>query len=334
MEEKMMTKKHKFAGLGLVCLALTLLLPPLYVRAADPIELKAVTFLPDYVEGVDAFMMFKNLVNERAQGELVIKYMGGGEVMNEFEQGSAVKRGVVDIAWLPGSFYAGIVPGVKSVAYSQLTAVEERTSGAYDYLQKLHKKGGLHYIGRGNPCKNPFFYVFLNKRVETPQDLAGLKIIDGITDAFLKDLGSVPLEVEFSEVYTAMERGTADGWTFQFPGISGMGWHEVTDYWIDHPFYMHDVLTIMNLKKWESLPDHLKAIITEAQIEMEREYMAVWAEHVANEKEKAIKAGMEPITFSPEDAKSYVEKAYTAAWENELERHPDVIPRMGALMTR
>lgn len=329
-----MKRKVGRIGLGIFFLAFTLMTSALSAGAADPIKLKAVTFLPDYVEGVDAFMMFKDLVNKEAKGELVIEYIGSGEVMNEFEQGPAVHRGVVDIAWLPGSFYAGIVPGIKAVAYSQFTASEERKNGAYDYLEGMHKKGGLHYIGRGNPCKKPFFYIFLNKEVKTLKDLAGLKIIDGITDSFLKELGCIPLEVEFSEVYTAMERGTADGWTFQFPGISGLGWHEVTKYWIDHPFYMHDVLTIMNLKKWESLPDHLKKVLTDAQIKVEQDYLPVWDGHEANEKEKAVKAGMKPLKFSPEEAKVYVEKAYSAAWDVEEKKHPEVVPEMRKLLTR
>jgi len=122
--------------LVLICLALVL--PALLFTTActttepspsptsEPIELSAVSFLPDYVEGVDAFLMLIDTINERADGELIIDYLGKGEVIGELEQGPAVEKGIVDIAWLPGSYYEGIVPGAKAVAYSQFTAAEMR----------------------------------------------------------------------------------------------------------------------------------------------------------------------------------------------------------------
>ncbi len=170
--------------------------------------------------------------------------------------------------------------------------------------------------------------------MKTPRDLTGLRIVDGITDAFLKKLGCVPVEVEFAEVYTAMERGTIDGWTFQFPGVTGFGWQEVTKYWIDHPFYMHDVVTIINLKKWNSLPQHLKDVVKAAQVEVESAYLPIWARHEANEREKMLKAGMKPIKFSPADAKWYFETAYTAAWEEQMKKHPDIAPKLKELMSK
>jgi len=329
-----MKRKRSLAVFGIICLVLTMTALPFRAECAGPIKLKAVTFLPDFVEGVDAFFMLRDLVNERAKGELVIEYLGSGEVLKEFEQGPAVHRGVVDIAWLPSAYYAGLAPGVKALAYSQLTAAEERVSGAYDYIKALHEKGGLYFVGRGVPCKEEFFYIFLNKNIKTPRELAGLKIFDGMTDAFLKKLGSVPVEVEFGEVYTAMERGTIDGWTFQLPGISGFGWHEVTKYWIDHPFYMQDIMTIMNLKKWNSLPKHLQNIFIEAQKQIEKDYLPIWAKHEANERQKMLKAGMKPLTFSPADAKWYVETAYSAAWEAEIKKHPDIAPKLRQLMSK
>jgi len=302
--------------------------------AGSPVKLKAVTFLPEYVEGVDAFKLFIKLANKNSNGQVVIDYLGGPEVMGEFEQAPAVHRGVVDIAWLPAGFYAGLVPGAKSLAISEFTAIEERKNGAYDYIKELHSKAGLVYLGRGVPCRVPFFYIFLNKKAESPRDLKGLKIVDGITDAFLKKLGCIPVEVEFGEVYTAMERGTIDGWTFQFPGISGMAWHEVTKYWIDHPFYMQDIVTIMNQKKFNSLPSNLQSVLMNAQRQVELDYMDTWDQHEANEKKKAIKAGMKPLKFSDSDAEWYLNTAYSAAWADQIKRHPDVAPKLKKLLSK
>ena len=42
--------------LAVTCLVLALMIFPFRAAMADPVKLKAVTFLPDYVEGVDAFL--------------------------------------------------------------------------------------------------------------------------------------------------------------------------------------------------------------------------------------------------------------------------------------
>ena len=155
-----------------------------------------------------------------------------------------------------------------------------------------------------------------------------------MTDTFLTALGAVPVEVEFGEVYTAMERGTIDGWTFQFPGVAGFGWHEVTNYWIDHPFYMQDIVTIINLDKWNSIPQRLQDIVLEAQLQIEREYPSIWTQHEANERQKLIDAGVQPVKFSPSDAEWYSKTALDSGWASELAKHPDVSPKLKDLLTK
>jgi len=71
-----MMKRAFVAVLVKVFMVLTLTVFPLSALAAGPIKLKAVTFLPDYVEGVDAFKLFMELVKKKSNGELVIDYIG------------------------------------------------------------------------------------------------------------------------------------------------------------------------------------------------------------------------------------------------------------------
>ena len=64
--------------------------------AVEPIVLKCVTFLPPEIEKMEVFREFVNRVNERSQGELIIKIIGGPEVISTPEIGTAVHEGIYD----------------------------------------------------------------------------------------------------------------------------------------------------------------------------------------------------------------------------------------------
>ena len=85
------------------------------------------------------------------------------------------------------------------------------------------------------------------------------------------------------------------------------GEYEVAPYIIDHPFYKSANTLIMNLKKWNSLPDHLKKIIEEVQLETEKAWPALWENEVAMMKKKAVENGAKFITLDPDTAEWFTE---------------------------
>jgi len=67
----------------------------------------------------------KGRVNERAKGELVVKWVGGPEAIGQFSTGCSSKKCVVDMAWLPGSLYVAQVAAAQLLSYSVLSPKEE-----------------------------------------------------------------------------------------------------------------------------------------------------------------------------------------------------------------
>ena len=84
---------------------------------------------------------FIQRVNEKAKGELIIKYRGGPETIPAFDQGKAVQKGVVDISIVPYGFYEPLAPGIGGAMLTQVSLEEERKpGGGYDLLNEIHKK--------------------------------------------------------------------------------------------------------------------------------------------------------------------------------------------------
>lgn len=321
-------------GLVLVLMAL----PVSAKSPTKPIKFNWISFLPKTDVLTKNFQqMFIDRVNKRAKGELVINFRGGPEAIGAFDQGKAVQQGIVDIAIPPVGFYEAMAPGIGGAMLTQLSPEEERRpGGGYDYLVELHKKGGLFYLGRAEPTTGNVFYLFLNKRVDKPKGFVGLKI-GGTTVCrpAVKAWGATLVSVRIPEYYSAMERGLIDGLgSATLSSWYSHGCHEVTKYMVDHPYYKATVAAIMNLKKWNSLPQDLKKLVTECMIEYEDEYANVYKKQRAQLKQKGRDAGVKIYKFTPEVAKWFLDTAYNAAWEYQMKRFPKETPKLRELLTK
>ena len=304
---------------GMVVLILSLLVGLWVVQtpasAAGPIKIRAVSYKATGSFTIDSYVGLIDRINKRAKGELVIDYLGGTEVVTSKDQPQAVKSGVIDMTVQPGTRFAGLLPEALVLVATSLTPMNERENGLHDFMVERFKAINMLYFGR-NTQHN--FYLALNKKVGRPQGLGGLKIRSTSTyNPFVKALGAVPVKMHSGEIYLAMERGVVDGYIQPILGIDFRKLYEVSDYFVDHPFYEgSNPVVVLNLDVWNKLPQHLKDLMINTIKEYEVEIFK--ASKVANEKarQRAMKFGMKPIKFSPKDAKWFRDLAYDAFFKD------------------
>lgn len=314
--------KRLLPALVITCLVLTLIGPiytVVYGQPAqkttskpEPIVLKAVTFLPGSQKYAILSVNLLQKINERANatfpGELTIKYLGGPEVVPSANQPVAVQDGLVDIAWVPWSFGGGITPLGQLSALSELTNEEERRpGGAHDFLVEHAKKFGLYNLGRQNTELN-LVHLNINKNVKTPQELAKLKCatIGAVWEFVARGVGMEPVTMPPSDYYTAIERGVVSGFINATYQTADQKLYEVTPYFIDHPFLASNVTWMMNLKSWNRLPKHLQDLIVKTMVEMSPLLTDQFKEFRVEGRQKMLDGRMKPITFSPQDAESFL----------------------------
>ena len=108
--------------------------------------------------------------------------------------------------------------------------------------------------------------VFCNAEIDGLDDLAGLKIRASgrMTAKFLEALGAEGVNVSFSEVPGALQKGVVDcAVTGAGSGYSA-GWWEVSTHLLPIPLGGWDsVVTAINLDKWNSLDADTQALIAE-----------------------------------------------------------------------
>jgi len=227
-----------------------------------------------------------------------------------------------------------VVPEQYALLLSRRTPWEERQVGFYDLMVKLLKeKANVMYLGRIN-YGMPFF-LWINKEVKNPRnDFRGFSMRSAsVYDPFYKALGITPVTMEFTELYTGVERGiiNGSGWPAH---IVDHGWEKVLKYCVKHPFYNMDVQTVVNLDTWNKLPKNVQELLASTAKEMEPEMHAYGEEFTEKKLQAAFDAGVKPIVFSEEDAKWYTETAYRVAWEDVKRIAPERYETLRKMLTK
>lgn len=296
-----------------------------------PNKLKAATAWEKEGALNDGFWLFYDRVNNSSQGSVGLKWIGGPDVIPPFELLQAVKNGDVDIVNLAASYYISQLPECDAIKLSTLSPEQERASGFYDYMNKLHQeRANVWYLGRTTPLVP--HYLYMNTEITEP-DLEGMPIrITSTHKALVEALGGATITTAPGELYTALKMGIISGYGFPAVGASDLKWDEVTKYVVEPGVYQTDVVTLVNLDTWRGLTPEKKKLLTDAMIETEKTAVGHFQRKVTETRRQMRQKGVKDIVFSPELAEKYLNIAYTSGWEQLLNTVPQNGPKLKELL--
>ena len=132
--------------------------------------------------------------------------------------------------------------------------------------------------------------VTSNKKIEKPEDMAGLKI--RVPDAplymmFPKAVGANPTPIAFAEVYLALQQGVVDAQENPLPTIQAKKFYEVQDYIVLTGHITDALLTIVGGPTWDKVEEADRNVL----IELLNEAAAKCTAEII-EKEKELVAGV------------------------------------------
>ena len=290
------------------------------VGAAQATEtITAVHAFPATLIYTQSFLKFVDKVNAAGEGVVQIEVRGGPEAIGMFQQPDAVRDGIVDMVYTPGSFYGGALPEKDALVASNLTAVEARQNGGIEMIDQIHQaKMGVKYLGwfDSGVCYNlwtrnaPEFDADGNLKVE------GLKLRgNAVYNAFFNDyLGAQVIDLPTTEVYSALERGVVDatGWT-QI-GLIDLKWNEFLNYRVEPCFFSTDLGVIVNLDRWNSLSDEAKKVLQDAAIAHEAESVAELKAKRDADFAALDAAGMKVVSLEGAAKANYLAAAREKTW--------------------
>jgi TRAP-type C4-dicarboxylate transport system substrate-binding protein len=312
------------AALGLALLA------PGAAALAQEITLRAVSGFNEGTYFNRMFDRWVQKVNAEGKGLVQINFIGGPKAIPTFEQGNALRNGVVDLANTTTSFTAGVIPEGLSLNYTDQTMAELRRNGTMEYLNSLFLDKGLYYYARTG--EGIQYYIYSTKRIDRA-DLSGLKLrIAPIYRDFFARQGASVVQMAPGEVYTGLERGVVDGYGWPLIGIFDLGWHEKTKFRLEPGFYAIELGIQFSAATWRKLNPQQRAFLEKQAEWLEGQLAQQAREDSVAEIKRQQEAGIQVVRLPEAEAKVFVKNAYDAAWDGIVKASPTNGAKLRSMM--
>ncbi len=278
--------------------------------------------------------VYMPLVNKHCSGSVQIKYLGGQEVVPPTKSAGALKRGQFDMLHSPTAYFIGTVPEGYAMQAANQGPRELRKNGAWKILEEAFaKKAGVHLIAWGENMTS--YYMYLAKEPKMKDgipDLTGMKMrATGTYRPLFNALGAITVNIKTSEIITAMERGTVDGFGFTDVSVVPLGYHKVAKYRVLPNFYQGNNVVLINSDVWKKLDDKQRACLTEQGIKYETETVHYMEKERLKEEVEVKKVGLKDIVLKGDAAARYLDIAHQQIW-NELKKRSEYHDKLKPLM--
>ena len=216
--------------------------------------------------------VFKSLVEAGTNGSVLVQIFPSGQLGKDKDVVQQVKAGVIQSGIHSVGGFASIYPmiGVLDIpfAFPNISKTYEVFDGPFGakLAADIDKKTGLHTLGFGD--SGGFFHLTNSKRpIHTPADMAGVKIRTMGLDthkAIITAMGGQPAAISWTEVYTALQTGVADGQMNPIPIIAFAKFQEVQKYLTLSGHIFAPYVWVMNNDFWNSLTASEKSVVAYA----------------------------------------------------------------------
>lgn len=249
-----------------IALALAAWLSPGAAAAQDkPIELKFSSWVSTgHGHHRTVMAPWARMIEEKTGGRLKVTIYPGGTLGKPADHFDLVKSGIADMGFGTPGYTPGRFPLVSVAELPLLFKTAKGGSQAvwslFDkYLEAEFEGVKVLWIWVHPPGQ----FHLARKPVHVLEDMAGLKIraATPMTAAMIKSLGGTPVSLAAPETYNALERGVVDGTIFPWEAIAGFKLAEVVRHHTVVNLYVAPLFTIMNQKKYDSLPPDLRRVI-------------------------------------------------------------------------
>jgi len=281
---------------------------------ADVVKIDAVTLAPKPVYINKPFKMFVDEVNTKFAGEVEINWRGGPEIMPPFKQAEGVRNGAVDMTYTSPSYYQGLVPTSGTMNLSYKTYSEIAATNYHERMTELHAEKDLIFLGE-IPATQLNFVIYMAKEVSGLEDLKGKRIrVFPTLLPIVKALGAEPIVMGMGDIFTAMERGTIDGY-MQGPLAQAQQFEGLVKTVIFPGVYRAGFPVLINKKTWGKMSTNLQQRLTTfLRRDFAHRMDFIWSQDIADNIELMKAAGFNILELPADEAARYEQMAMDAAW--------------------
>jgi TRAP-type transport system periplasmic protein len=261
-------------------------------------------------------------IREETQGRVEIKLYPAQQLVKAMQQYEAVMQGTIDMSNLTPVYYAGKIPLLclsSEAAYWEPGDSVVITSRTAREIDAVLARDGIKFMGWSTEL--PPICTIGPKFFKQPDDFKGMKIrAPGRATTIINSWGGTGVSISAAETYMAIQRGVVDGAYTTIGSIEGSRLWEVTSHVTFSNTGGTPQLIVMNMDKWNSLPEDIKAVLEKVNREM-----VPWAyDHALNytkKTEELLKSNFkEWYRLNAEEEAVLQEPASGYIWKPAVER--------------
>jgi len=218
-----------------------------------------------------------------------------------------VRDGAVDIVFVLPGYTAGRFPAMEVFELPFMNTSAQAASKAAWEFYTLH--GRKEFAGIRPLAFATHDHGVIHTRdkpIRQIDDLKGLKIRapTRLTNKLLSALGAAPVGMPVNSVGDAISKGVIDGFLLPWEVMPGLKLHEMVRYHSETPrsrpaLYMAVFVMAMNEKRYQSLPDDLRAVIDRTTgLELSGQMGRVWDQSPSVGRDPALQRGNTIIALS------------------------------------
>ena len=285
-------------------------------RAEERVLMFATTNAPTAHLNVQFLHPWAEAINQDGKGVVQLDIRDGTAIASVANYYDRVTTGVVQISWGLLSTVAGKFPRTD---VATLPFMAKDAADASQALWRLYRAGTL---GNEFADIHPLMIIALTPSgihmshpLKSLDNLGGAKLVvaSKVNADAITLLGGAPLSIPLSEMYEAIQRGTADGAAVAWTSFDPFKLAEVTSYHVDTRLGTSTAMMFMTKATWDSLsPEAQKVLDKHSGEAVSRAFGAWWDGERKAGKENTIARG---------DKRTIVDltPAQTAAWQKKLE---------------
>ncbi|MFC1829412.1 TRAP transporter substrate-binding protein [Thermodesulfobacteriota bacterium] len=297
--------KKNFLLFWVTVISITLMATATFGAKAEPIKLTFSIFFPPTHGQTKAAMDWAKEIETRTGNKVKITVFPGGTLTKAPQCYSGVVDGISDLGFSLFAYTRGRFPVMAAVDLPMGYPNGKVASRvAHEFAKAIKPKElndvkvlYLHAHGPG--------LLHTKKPVSKLEDLKGMKIrATGLSSKVVEALGGVPVAMPQGGTYEALQKGVVEGTFGPMEVLKGWKQAEVIKYTAEcySVGYTTTFFIVMNLNKWNALPDDVKKVFEEVSEKYVDVHGEVWDATDKEGRKYTLSLGNEIIPVSDKES--------------------------------
>jgi tripartite ATP-independent periplasmic transporter solute receptor, DctP family len=253
-----------------------------------------------------AAYLFSDLVFEQSEGRIKINVYAGGVLGDEISIIDQLQYGGVDFARVSIMTMGEFVPKMNILQLPYLYEDMEHKWNVLngeigqEFMDCLVEYDLISLSWYDAGTRN--FYT--SQKIVTLEDLRGKRLRvakSAFMEMVVSSLGAIPVRMDYSDIYSALEQGKIDGAENNWPSYEATEHYKVARYMLENGHNQIPELQLASRVTWNKLSEEDKILIRECAMVSSEYEQELWKAYEKESRDRAEAAGVETVELSDEE---------------------------------